>query len=56
MPKTKSISDELEQLKSIDPKTVKVSLRYFHFGRIAELEARLAVASKLEKLRKKLKA
>ena len=47
-------SEELEQLKSINPKTIKAALRYTHFGKIAELEAELAVAEKLKKLRKKL--
>ena len=56
MTTTKAISDELEQLKSIDPKTVKVSERYSHFGKIAELEGKLAIDEKLKKLRKKIKA
>ena len=52
MTETKVISDELEQLKNIDPKKIKTSQRYSHFGRIAELEAKLAVAEKLERIRK----
>ena len=52
MPETKTLSAELEALKTIDPKTIKAAQRYSHFGRIAELEAKLAVAEKLKKLRK----
>ena len=52
MPETKTLSAELELLKSIDPKKIKTSQRYSHFGRIAELEARMAVAEKLERMRK----
>ena len=54
MTATKVISDELELLKSIDPKTIKPALRWKHFGKIAEMEAQLAVAEKLEQLRKKI--
>ena len=52
MPETKVTSDKLEQLKSIDPKKIKPAQRYLHFGKIAELEARLALNEKLEQLRK----
>ena len=53
MTTTKVTSDELEQLKSIDPKKIKPSQRWKHFGKIAELEGKLAVDEKLKQLRKK---
>lgn len=52
MTNTEVLSAELEVLKSIDAKSIKAAQRYAHFGRIAELEAKLAVALKLEKLRR----
>ena len=52
MTETKVTSDELELLKSIDPKKIKPSLRWKHFGKIAEMEAKLALAERLEQLRK----
>ena len=54
MPETKTLSAELELLKSIDAKKIKPALRSKHFGKIAEMEAQLAVAEKLEQLRKKI--
>ena len=53
MTETKVTSNELASLKSIDPKKIKPSLRWKHFGKIAELEAKLAVNEKLEQLRKR---
>ena len=53
MTTTKSISDKLEALKTIDAKKIKPSFRWKHFGKIAEMEAKLALAEKLEHLRKK---
>ena len=52
MTETKVTSDELELLKSIDPKKIKPSFRWKHFGKIAELEALLAMDEKLQQLRK----
>ena len=52
MTTTEVLSAELEALKSIDVKSVKAAQRYTHFGRIAEIEAKLALAEKLERMRK----
>ena len=52
MTNTEVLSAELEALKSIDPKKIKPAQRWKHFGKIAEMEAKLAVAEKLEQLRK----
>ncbi len=52
MPETKTLSAELELLKSIDAKKIKPALRSKHFGKIAELETRLALDEKLKQLRK----
>ena len=56
MTATKVTSDKLELLKSIDAKKIKPAQRWKHFGKIAEMEAKLAVSVKLAKLRQKLKA
>ena len=52
MPTTKVTSEELASLKNMDPKKIKPAFRWKHFGRIAELEAKLALDEKLKQLRK----
>ena len=54
MPTTKVTSEELASLKNMDPKKIKPALRWKHFGKIAELEALLAMAEKLSEKRKKI--
>jgi len=54
MTNTKTFSAQLASLKSINPKTIKPSQRWKHFGKIAELEAKLAVDEKLCEKRKKI--
>ena len=52
MTTTKVTSDKLASLKNMDPKKIKPALRWKHFGKMAELEAKLAVDEKLKQLRK----